>query len=135
MLRCFSAEFGLIPCCFFVYSVRRTQVIDDESDYFSTDNRWLSKSERAKLKKREEELRAQRHASRKDRKITLDFAGRQVIEETNPAAVNMYDVNDEVIQEIHFGARPKSGPTQPDEKLSDLVNPSIGKPGPKVWGG
>ncbi|XP_022329612.2 activating signal cointegrator 1-like [Crassostrea virginica] len=112
-------------------SVRRTQVIDDESDYFSTDNRWLSKSERAKLKKREEELRAQRHASRKDRKITLDFAGRQVIEETNSAAVNMYDVNDEVIQEIHFGAKPKSGPMQPDENLSDLVNPSIGKPGPK----
>ena len=88
----------------------------------------MSKSERAKLKKREEELRAQRHASRKDRKITLDFAGRQVIEETNSAAVNMYDVNDEVIQEIHFGARP-------DENLSDLVNPSIGKAGPKVWGG
>lgn len=111
-------------------SVRRTQVIDDESDYFSTDNRWLSKTEKAKLKKREEELRAQRHASRKDRKITLDFAGRQVIEESNTAGMNMYDVNDDVIQEIHYGAKSKAPPTQPGN-LTDLVNPSINVPGPK----
>ena len=55
-------------------------MIDDESDYFSVDDRWLSKADKEKLKKREEELRAQRHTSRKDRKITLDFAGRQVVE-------------------------------------------------------
>lgn len=65
-------------------SVRRTQVLDDESDYFATDsNQWLSPNEREKLQKREEELRELRHASRKDRKITLDFAGRQVIDEGN----------------------------------------------------
>lgn len=63
-------------------SVRRTQVLDDESDYFATDsNQWLSPNEREKLRKKEEELRELRHASRKDRKITLDFAGRQVIDE------------------------------------------------------
>ena len=55
-------------------------MIDDESDYFSVDDRWLSKADKEKLGKREEELRAQRHASRKDRKITLDFAGRKVVE-------------------------------------------------------
>ena len=65
-----------MPCC----SVKRTHVIDDESDYFSVDDRWLSKADKEKLKKREEELRAQRHTSRKDRKITLDFAGRKVVE-------------------------------------------------------
>uniref|UniRef100_A0AAX7THA8 Zinc finger C2HC5-type domain-containing protein n=1 Tax=Astatotilapia calliptera TaxID=8154 RepID=A0AAX7THA8_ASTCA len=65
-------------------SIRRTQVLDDESDYFATEsNQWLSPNEREKLKKKEEELRELRHASRKDRKITLDFAGRQVIEEGN----------------------------------------------------
>lgn len=58
------------------YSVRRIQVIDDELDYFLIDNRWLSKIEKVKLKKREEELRVQRYVLRKDRKITLDFAGR-----------------------------------------------------------
>lgn len=65
-----------------ISSVRRTQVLDDESDYFATDsNQWLSPNERAALRKREEELREIRHASRKDRKITLDFAGRTVLEE------------------------------------------------------
>lgn len=65
-------------------SIRRTQVLDDESDYFATEsNQWLSSNEREKLKKKEKELRELRHASRKDRKITLDFAGRQVIEEGN----------------------------------------------------
>lgn len=68
----------------FMSSVRRTQVLDDESDYFATDsNQWLSPNEREKLRKKEEELRELRHASRKDRKITLDFAGRQVIDEGN----------------------------------------------------
>lgn len=72
-------------CLFTVHlysSVRRTQVLDDESDYFATDsNQWLSPNEREKLRKKEEELRELRHASRKDRRITLDFAGRQVIDE------------------------------------------------------
>lgn len=68
----------------FVPSVRRTQVLDDESDYFASDsNQWLSPAEREKVRKKEEELRDLRHASRKDRKITLDFAGRQVIDEGN----------------------------------------------------
>lgn len=59
-------------------------MLDDESDYFAAEtNQWLSPSERDKLKKKEEELRELRHASRKDRKITLDFAGRQVIDEGN----------------------------------------------------
>lgn len=64
------------------FSVRRTQVLDDECDYFAADsNQWLSSVERTMLRKREEELRELRHASRKDRKITLDFAGRRVVEE------------------------------------------------------
>ncbi|XP_067003782.2 activating signal cointegrator 1 [Anabrus simplex] len=62
-------------------SEKRTKVIDDESDYFAINSVWLSKAEREKLKHREEEIQAKRHASRLDRKVTLDFAGRQVIEE------------------------------------------------------
>ena len=60
-------------------SAKRTQVIDDESDYFSTSSRWLNKKERSALEKRETELREKKHASRLDRKVTLDFAGRQVL--------------------------------------------------------
>lgn len=64
--------------------MKRTQVLGDESDYFATDsNQWLSPSEREKLRRKEEELREIRYASRKDRSITLDFAGRQVIDEGN----------------------------------------------------
>lgn len=63
-------------------SVRRTQVIDDDSDYFAPDSsQWLSKQEREVLAKRERELRDLRHASRLSRKVTLDFAGRRVLED------------------------------------------------------
>ena len=80
-------------------SAKRTQVIDDESDYFNADsNRWLSKAEKEKLAKRERELREKRHASRLDRKVTLDFAGRRVVDTTE--TVDMYNVNDDVIQEV-----------------------------------
>ncbi|XP_077905021.1 activating signal cointegrator 1 isoform X4 [Ictidomys tridecemlineatus] len=68
-------------------SIRRTQVIDDESDYFASDsNQWLSKIERETLQKREEELRELRHASRLSKKVTIDFAGRKILEEENPLA-------------------------------------------------
>ena len=63
-------------------SVRQTKVIDDEMDYFSVDtNQWLSEQERMRLRKREEELREQRHGSRRNKAVTLDFAGRRVMEE------------------------------------------------------
>lgn len=65
--------------------VRRTKVIDDECDYFASDtNRWLSKQERDALRKKEDELREKRHGSRRQMKITLDFAGRKVIDESEP---------------------------------------------------
>lgn len=57
-------------------------MIDDESDYFSTDsNQWLSNAEREVLRKKELELQELRHASQLSRKITIDFAGRKVFEE------------------------------------------------------
>lgn len=116
-------------------SVKRTQVIDDESDYFSIDsNQWLKDDEKAKLRKREEELRGVRHASRKDRKImyTLDFAGRQVVEqETN---IDMYNPDDSVIQATNFGAYDSTstghGETSDDFNES-IVNPNINLPPPK----
>ena len=56
-------------------------MIDDESDYYQSNSVWLSKSEKERLKKREQEIQAQKHRSRLDRKVTLDFAGREVIDE------------------------------------------------------
>lgn len=72
----------------FKSSERRTCVIDDEMDYFATDtNQWLSKEEREALRKRENELRELRHGMRRSQVVTLDFAGRRVINEQD-AAVN-----------------------------------------------
>ncbi|XP_023704813.1 activating signal cointegrator 1 [Cryptotermes secundus] len=79
-------------------SEQRTKVIDDESDYFTVNSVWLSKAEREKLQQREEELRARRHASRLDRRVTLDFAGRQVLEDHETET--FYDKDDIVLKEI-----------------------------------
>ncbi|XP_043933424.1 activating signal cointegrator 1 [Protopterus annectens] len=114
-------------------SVSRTKVIDDESDYFSTDsNQWLSKQEREALRKREEELRELRHASRLERKITLDFAGRKVVEEPSELS-EYYSKLDETVQMINSGGLTKQGKEcVSKEQQRELVNPSILQPCP-VW--
>lgn len=118
------------------FSVKRTQVIDDESDYFSTDsNQWLKDSEKAALRKREEELRGIRHASRKDRKVmlTLDFAGRQVVEEER--GVDMYNASDSLVQKINFSVSDDQSSAQvvPAGSVNEnIVNPNINRPPPKV---
>ncbi|XP_061855638.1 activating signal cointegrator 1 isoform X2 [Colius striatus] len=116
-------------------SVRRTQVIDDESDYFATDsNQWLSKQEREALQKREQELRELRHASRLAKKITLDFAGRQILEEENSMA-EYHNKLDETIEAINSGTLSKPA-VGPEVKISlssgVLVNPNLLQPAP-LW--
>ncbi|XP_040925957.1 activating signal cointegrator 1 isoform X2 [Betta splendens] len=116
-------------------SVSRTQVLDDESDYFATEsNQWLSPSERDKLRKKEEELRELRHASRKDRKITLDFAGRQVIDEGNNLQ-EYYTKLEETLNTMKIDYISKS-PSHFKSKagrqsLRDLVNPNIMQSAPE----
>ncbi|XP_014817086.1 PREDICTED: activating signal cointegrator 1 isoform X2 [Calidris pugnax] len=116
-------------------SVRRTQVIDDESDYFATDsNQWLSKQEREALQKREQELRELRHASRLAKKITIDFAGRQILEEDNSMA-EYHSKLDETIEAINCGALSQpAGSPEAKAALSSgvLVNPRLLQPAP-LW--
>ncbi|KFR11691.1 Activating signal cointegrator 1, partial [Opisthocomus hoazin] len=116
-------------------SVRRTQVIDDESDYFATDsNQWLSKQEREALQKREQELRELRHASQLAKKITIDFAGRQILEEDNSMA-EYHSKLDETIEAINCGTLSKPA-WSPEAKMTlssgVLVNPRLLQPAP-VW--
>uniref|UniRef100_A0A182Y7J0 Uncharacterized protein n=1 Tax=Anopheles stephensi TaxID=30069 RepID=A0A182Y7J0_ANOST len=73
-------------------SEKRTTVIDDEADYFKTHSIWLSDAERRKLAQLEEELREKRHASRLARKVTLDFAGRQVLDEAVLSTEDMEEI-------------------------------------------
>jgi len=63
---------------------KRTKVIDDESDYFNVDsNKWLTPEQRAALVRKNSELQEEKHKSRLDRKITFDFAGRRLLEDTS----------------------------------------------------
>ncbi|XP_064194007.1 activating signal cointegrator 1 isoform X1 [Anguilla rostrata] len=106
-------------------SVQRTQVLDDESDYFSTDsNQWLSPGEREALCRREMELLELRHASRKARKITLDFAGRQVLEE-GESLNQYYSRFDEAVQAINTGTMVTMSQQSDNPPLRELLNPNI----------
>ncbi|XP_058486282.1 activating signal cointegrator 1 [Solea solea] len=116
-------------------SVRRTQVLDDESDYFATEsNQWLLPGERETLRKKEEELRTLRHASRKDRKITLDFAGRQVIDEGNNLN-EYYNKLDETLKAMSSdtmsNSQVSSGRRGGKQSLGELVNPNITQSAPE----
>lgn len=53
-------------------------MIDDESDYYQSNSIWLSAEERGKLQKQEAEALARKHASRLDKRVTIDFMGRIV---------------------------------------------------------
>ncbi|XP_071512017.1 activating signal cointegrator 1-like [Diadema antillarum] len=109
-------------------SERRTQVMDDQSDYFSSDsNQWLSGKEKGDLRRREDELREQRHGSRLQKKFTLDFAGRKVVEQEGG---EMYNRQDEVVQRVTFGNKTgdREASREPD---TTILNPTIVREPPK----
>lgn len=56
-------------------------MIDDESDYYQSNSIWLSIEDREKLRKQESEAQARKHASRLDKRVTIDFMGRVVDDE------------------------------------------------------
>lgn len=77
-------------------SEKRTTVIDDESDYFKANSVWLNDEERQKLKSLEDEVRQKTHSSRLNKKMTFDFAGRQVVEESE----NLAELEKKILKEI-----------------------------------
>lgn len=115
-------------------------MIDDESDYFSVDsNKWLTKEQREALRKREDQIRQEKHGSRLDRKVTLDFAGRRVVED-NSAMKNYDPSQDQTIKNI---MALKIGDNSGSEAFVDfqrktitdgdgVVNPNIKGPRPMV---
>ncbi|XP_055628565.1 activating signal cointegrator 1 [Toxorhynchites rutilus septentrionalis] len=111
-------------------SEKRTTVIDDESDYFKANSVWLSDAERKKMEKLEAEMREKKHASRLTRKVTLDFAGRQVVEEPELA----FEVEDNILKQIVESVASESAGTggnqgrwnkNPKGELSDDIHPGI----------
>jgi len=71
-------------------SAKRTQVIDDESDYFNTNSKWLNSNQRELLEKKQEEIREKRFGSKIGKTFTLDFAGRKVIDEQKTVDLKDY---------------------------------------------
>lgn len=54
---------------------------DDETDYYSSEtNTWLSTKEKESLKLKEEAILAAREEKEKQRRVTIDIAGRRVVE-------------------------------------------------------
>ncbi|XP_050682626.1 activating signal cointegrator 1 isoform X2 [Leptidea sinapis] len=105
-------------------SERRTRVTDDDSDYFSAGSVWLSAEERQKLDKYQQSLHDKKHASRLYKKMTFDFAGRQVIEDNSTE----HDVDEAKIREITRGEQPQSTMLSPD-LLSDMSSDRDVAPG------
>uniref|UniRef100_A0A182V472 ASCH domain-containing protein n=1 Tax=Anopheles merus TaxID=30066 RepID=A0A182V472_ANOME len=112
-------------------SEKRTTVIDDEADYFKTHSVWLSDAERKKLEQLEEELREKRHASRLARKVTLDFAGRRVLDE---AALSTEDV-EEILRQASLVEAPVSGGGRGKENVQPPgQHPTVGRPASSTTG-
>lgn len=112
-------------------SEKRTTVIDDESDYFRANSVWLSDAERKKMEKLEAELREKKHASRLSRKVTIDFAGRQVVEEPQLAI----ELEDDILKQIAESVAPEKENVGPksgwdrkkvaDADRADDIHPGI----------
>ncbi|CAG7837828.1 unnamed protein product [Allacma fusca] len=71
-------------------SAQRTKVIDDQADYFATESPWLSPEEKEAQRKKEEAYKEMKDRLRRKTKITIDFAGRRIIEES-PELPNLED--------------------------------------------
>lgn len=80
-------------------SERRTRVTDDDSDYFNAGSVWLSASEKEKLNRYQQSLHDKKHASRLAKKMTFDFAGREIVEDHTIE----HDVDEDRIREITGG--------------------------------
>ncbi|XP_034489701.1 activating signal cointegrator 1 [Drosophila innubila] len=63
-------------------SEKRTTVIDDELDYFQENSVWLTDAEREKYEQLKSEMHDLKHGSRLKRKIKVDFAGRELPDES-----------------------------------------------------
>ncbi|KAH8399916.1 hypothetical protein KR215_004195 [Drosophila sulfurigaster] len=63
-------------------SEKRTTVIDDELDYFQENSVWLTDVEREKYEQLKSEMHDLKHGSRLKRKIKVDFAGRELPDES-----------------------------------------------------
>ncbi|CAF2037202.1 unnamed protein product [Rotaria magnacalcarata] len=109
-------------------SAQRTQVIDDASDYFDSNNKWLSQQQRSKLEKLQTQKAEKKNT--KNQKISIDFAGRRVYTENEQPNDRLYDearaVHDNDQYELE-GDRVQQQlvPTWDDDDDNDLINHNL----------
>lgn len=77
-------------------SEKRTTVIDDELDYFEENSVWHSDEQRATFERMKQEMHDRKHASRINRKIKVDFAGREIDDDITLSA----EYEREVVKEV-----------------------------------
>lgn len=77
-------------------SEKRTTVIDDELDYFEENSVWHSDEQRATFERLRQEMHERKHASRINRKIKIDFAGREI----DPDVTISKEYEREVLKEV-----------------------------------
>ncbi|EDQ91729.1 uncharacterized protein MONBRDRAFT_35853 [Monosiga brevicollis MX1] len=98
---------------------QRTRVIDDQADYFNTDgNKWQSRQERDAARQREAEMRDERRAARRENRITIDFAGRQV----RQADVEEVDIYAEAHREEEERRERALHKTHRDRELQEMAD-------------
>lgn len=85
-------------------SARRTEIIDDELDYFKNNSVWLSQEEKEKLKKLEKELEEKKHESRWHKAVTVDLFSREIIQKED----NISELEAKIYEEVlNMDARPQ----------------------------
>ncbi|KAL7061374.1 hypothetical protein AAHC03_010059 [Spirometra sp. Aus1] len=115
-------------------TAQRTRVIDDELDYFVSEGSgaaaaWLDPETRARVAKRVEELRAQRHASRLDsQRLCIDFANKCVFEEDTrgEASRALYSAEMDVLSQKPNATKTTSFSSLPlSDPLLDVPTPQF----------
>lgn len=106
------------------HGTERTQVIDDEGDYYSVNNRWIEKEVKEELKRREAKLDEMKSKSRRDKKFTLDLIGRNVIEAESKKEENL--TTNEMGSETKDWNQ--NDMRQDSNQVKALVNPTLNFP-------
>jgi len=97
----------------------RTKVIDDQSDYFASENPWLSEQEKGIMKKKQEAYDDMKNRLKRKTKVTIDFAGRRIIEEA-PEMPNFDDPAFQITAKKQGSDRMTS-----DGSRSEIVKPEF----------
>jgi len=105
-------------------SAQRTQVIDDAADYFDSNNKWLSKKQRVKLEKLQNQIDEKKKT--KNQKITIDFAGRRIYNDGEKPNDRFYDearaVHDDDQYELESDRIQQEQIPNWDDDDNDLLN-------------